>query len=220
MHEKILVIEDDFDIQEIISETLSANGYKVELAEDGLVGIEKFNKEKYDLIILDIMMPKINGYVVCEMIRKVSDVPIIMLTALEEEQDQIRGFELKIDDYITKPFSINLLLKRVEAVLRRTNKDYEDHRVYFEEIAVDKSSYRVWVNNENVELTTKEFEILETLIRNKGRVLTREVLLEKIWGYDFYGDARVIDTHIKNLRHKLNTDYIKTIRGVGYKLEK
>lgn len=220
MNEKILVIEDDFDIQEIISETLSENGYKVELADDGLVGIEKFNNEKYDLIILDIMMPKINGYVVCEMIRKVSDVPIIMLTALEEEQDQIRGFELKIDDYITKPFSINLLLKRVEAVLRRTHKDYEDHRVYFEEIAVDKSSYRVWVNNENVELTTKEFEILETLIRNKGRVLTREVLLEKIWGYDFYGDARVIDTHIKNLRHKLNTDYIKTIRGVGYKLEK
>ncbi|HAK43425.1 MAG TPA: DNA-binding response regulator [Clostridium sp.] len=220
MNEKILVIEDDLDIQEIIREFLLANGYIVEVAEDGLKGIEKFNLDKFDLVLLDVMLPKIDGFVVCEIIRKTSKVPIIMLTALEEEQDQIKGFELEIDDYITKPFSVNLLIKRVEAVFRRTKAIDDEIRLSFEDILIDVNCFKVRVSEKDIELTVKEFELLKIFIKNKGRILTREVLLNQLWGYDFYGDARVIDTHIKNLRCKLKVDYIKTIRGVGYKLEK
>ncbi|GAA0084921.1 response regulator transcription factor [Clostridium sp. CTA-7] len=220
MNESILVIEDDLDIQEILHEFLCESGYVVEVAEDGLKGIEKFNSGKFDLVILDIMIPKIDGFVVCEIIRKTSKIPIIMLTALEEEQDQIKGFELKVDDYITKPFSVNLLIKRVEAVLRRTKAVDDDVKFRFENIILDASCFKVWVGEEEIELTAKEFDMLKIFIKNKGKILTREMLLNQLWGYDFYGDARVIDTHIKNLRCKLKVDYIKTIRGVGYKLEK
>ncbi|NFN86668.1 response regulator transcription factor [Clostridium sporogenes] len=221
MPKKILVVEDDFDIQTIISEVLKESGYLVERATDGLMAVEMFRHGNFDLIILDIMMPKIDGFVVCEIIRKESNVPIIMLTALGEEEDEMKGFELKIDDYITKPFSINLLIKRVEAVLRRaTSLEEKESILSFEEITIDPSYYKTLVNNNEVELTYKEFQILETLISNVGRVFSREILLNKIWGYDYFGDSRVIDTHIKNLRQKLNVDYIKTIRGVGYKIEK
>jgi len=220
MNERILVIEDDWDIQEILREFLCVNGYIVEVAEDGLNGIEKFNSDKFDLVLLDVMLPKIDGFVVCEIIRKTSKVPIIMLTALEEEEDQIKGFELEVDDYITKPFSVNLLIKRVKAVLRRTNTLDQEARLSFEDILIDVNCFKVWVSEKEIELTAKEFELLKIFIKNKGRILTREVLLNQLWGYDFYGDARVIDTHIKNLRYKLKVDYIKTIRGVGYKLEK
>ncbi|MGH4124071.1 MAG: response regulator transcription factor [Clostridium sp.] len=220
MNEKILVIEDDLDIQEIIREFLCASGYVVEVAEDGLKGIDIFNSSKFDLVLLDIMLPKIDGFVVCEIIRKTSKIPIIMLTALEEEEDQIKGFELEIDDYITKPFSVNLLIKRVEAVIRRINTNGEELKLSFEDILIDTTCFKVWVGGKDIELTSKEFEILKIFIENKGRILTREIILNQLWGYDFYGDARVIDTHIKNLRCKLKIDYIKTIRGVGYKLEK
>jgi two-component system, OmpR family, response regulator VanR len=220
MNEKILVIEDDLDIQEIIREFLCASGYVVEVAGDGLTGIEKFNSGKFDLVLLDIMLPKIDGFVVCEIIRKTSKIPIIMLTALEEEQDQIKGFELEVDDYITKPFSVNLLIKRVKAVLRRTKAVDNDVKFSFENIILDASCFKVWVDEKEIELTAKEFELLKIFIKNKGKILTREMLLNQLWGYDFYGDARVVDTHIKNLRCKLKVDYIKTIRGVGYKLEK
>ncbi|ENK1242395.1 response regulator transcription factor [Clostridium botulinum] len=221
MSKKILVVEDDFDIQTIISEVLKESGYLVERATDGLMAVEMFRRGKFDLIILDIMMPKIDGFVVCEIIRKESNVPIIMLTALGEEEDEMKGFELKIDDYITKPFSINLLIKRVEAVLRRVTISEENNlTLTFEEIKIDSSNYKTLVNNKEIELTYKEFQILEILISNIGRVFSRESLLNQIWGYDYFGDTRVIDTHIKNLRQKLNVDYIKTIRGVGYKIEK
>ncbi|EJO5346639.1 response regulator transcription factor [Clostridium botulinum] len=221
MPKKILVVEDDFDIQTIISEVLKESGYLVEVARDGLMAVEMFRGGKFDLIILDIMLPKIDGFVVCEIIRKESNVPIIMLTALGEEEDQIRGFELKIDDYIIKPFSINLLIKRVEAVIRRVSTIGEDNSILsFEEITLYPSHYKVLVNNKEIELTYKEFQILEILISNVGMVFSRESLLNQIWGYDYFGDSRVIDTHIKNLRQKLNVDYIKTIRGVGYKVEK
>ncbi|EDS78351.1 response regulator transcription factor [Clostridium massiliodielmoense] len=223
MEKKILVVEDDFDIQEIISEVLKNSGYIVEVASDGLSGIEMFEKYKFDLIILDIMLPKIDGFVVCEIIRKKSDVPIIMLTALGEEDDEIKGFELKIDDYITKPFSINLLIKRVEAVLRRYSNNpskNSEATLVFEEIKIYPSNYKTLVNENEIELTVKEFQILESLMKNPGQVFTRSSLLDMIWGYDYFGDTRVIDTHIKNLRQKLNVDYIKTIRGVGYKIEK
>ncbi|NFV11832.1 response regulator transcription factor [Clostridium sporogenes] len=221
MPKKILVVEDDFDIQTIISEVLKESGYLVERATDGLMAVEMFRSGNFDLIILDIMMPKIDGFVVCEIIRKESNVPIIMLTALGEEEDEMKGFELKIDDYITKPFSINLLIKRVEAVLRRVTISEENNSTLtFEEIKIDSSNYKTLVNNKEIELTYKEFQILEILISNIGRVFSRESLLNQIWGYDYFGDTRVIDTHIKNLRQKLNVDYIKTIRGVGYKIEK
>ncbi|WP_409069957.1 response regulator transcription factor [Clostridium sp. FAM 1755] len=221
MSKKILVVEDDFDIQTIISEVLKESGYLVERATDGLMAVEMFRHGNFDLIILDIMIPKIDGFVVCEIIRKESNVPIIMLTALGEEEDEMKGFELKIDDYITKPFSINLLIKRVEAVLRRaTNLEEKESILSFEEITIDPSYYKTLVNSKEVELTYKEFQILEILISNVGRVFSRETLLNQIWGYDYFGDSRVIDTHIKNLRQKLNVDYIKTIRGVGYKIEK
>jgi two-component system response regulator VanR len=224
--DKILVIEDDLDIRELISEFLTAAGYCVETAGDGLDGLEKFNKEQFNLIMLDVMLPKIDGFVICEIIRKTSNMPIIMLTALEGEEEQIKGFDLRVDDYITKPFSMNILIRRVEAVLRRgrvleeVSVEKDNTIVKFEEIMLDSSKFKVWVNRDEIELTSKEFEILEILIKNKERVLKREVLLNTLWGYDFYGDARVIDTHIKNLRQKLKVDYIKTIRGVGYKIEK
>ncbi|WP_251859443.1 response regulator transcription factor [Clostridium sp. Marseille-Q2269] len=221
MPKKILVVEDDFDIKTIIREVLKESGYLVEDATDGLMAVEMFRKDKFDLIILDIMLPKIDGFVVCEIIRKESNVPIIMLTALEEEEDQIKGFELNIDDYITKPFSINLLIKRVEVVLRRSNRLEENStNLTFEEIIIDTSNYKTLVNNKEIELTFKEFKILEIFMCNIGIVFSRESLLNKIWGYDYFGDTRVIDTHIKNLRQKLSVDYIKTIRGVGYKIEK
>lgn len=221
MPKKILVVEDDFDIQTIISEVLKESGYLVEEATDGLMAVEMFREGNFDLIILDVMLPKIHGFVVCEIIRKESSVPIIMLTALGEEEDEMRGFELKVDDYITKPFSINLLIKRVEAVLRRVNGlEGNNSTLTFEEIKIDPSNYKTLVNSKEIELTYKEFQILEILILNVGRVFSRESLLNQIWGYDYFGDTRVIDTHIKNLRQKLNVDYIKTIRGVGYKIEK
>lgn len=218
MDKKILVVEDDKDIQELICEILKDQGYEVEAASDGLEGLQKYQEGEYDLIILDVMMPQLDGYQVSSQIRKKDKkIPIIMLTALGEEYDQIKGFDQGIDDYITKPFSFNLLLKRVEAVLRRTTGG-EDVFI-LGDMKVDFLGYQVTVKEEEVPLTTKEFEILSYLIKNKGKVLTREKLLDTIWGYDFFGDTRVIDTHIKNLRKKLDIDCIKTLKGVGYKFE-
>lgn len=216
---KILVVEDNVDIQELIAEFLLSEEYIVDTANDGLEGIEKFNKGEYDLIILDIMMPKLDGYGVCKMIRSKSKVPIIMLTALNEESDEIKGFELNIDDYITKPFSFNILIKRVEAVLRRAYGSLNENKLRFKNIELDCDSYEVYVDKKPVDLTTKEFEMVKILMKNKGNVIKREVFLDKLWGYDFYGDTRVIDTHIKNIRKKLQTNYIKTVKGVGYKID-
>ncbi len=216
---KILVVEDNLDIQELVKEFLLSEEYIVDTASDGLEGIEKFNKGEYDLIILDIMLPKLDGYGVCKMIRSKSKVPIIMLTALNEESDEIKGFELNIDDYITKPFSFNILIKRVEAVLRRVYGSDKENILEFKNIKLDCDSYEVYVDGEKIDFTTKEFEMLKILMKNKGNVIKREVFLDKLWGYDFYGDTRVIDTHIKNIRKKLKTDYIKTVKGVGYKID-
>lgn len=223
MSKRILVIEDDIDIQNIIKTFLENTGYTIITAKDGLDGIEKFKKNHFDLILVDILMPKIDGFVVCEMIRNESNIPIIILTALDEETDQVKGFELKVDDYITKPFSTIVLLKRVEAVLRRTN-DKEEHYenrefLSYRDINIDVEGYKVFVNGEKIELTAREFEVLKELIEHKGRVLTRENLINSLWKYDFLGDERVVDTHIKNLRKKLNVDYIETIRGVGYRVD-
>ena len=216
----ILVIEDDVDIQELIREFLTVQDYCVDVAGDGKEGIQKFMETNPDLLILDIMLPEMDGYQVLKTIRKKSDIPVIMLTALDEEADQLKGFELGIDDYITKPFSFHILIKRVQAVLRRTYHAKERTRkLKLHEITLDLDGYAVYVQEHKKHLTTKEFEILQTLMENRGKVCSRELLLNKIWGFDYYGDPRVVDTHIKNLRKKLGVPYIQTVKGVGYKLD-
>ncbi|SCI15507.1 MULTISPECIES: response regulator transcription factor [unclassified Romboutsia] len=221
MSASILVVEDDANIQELIVEFLRAEDYKVDYASDGLEGIQLFKKNNYDLIILDIMMPNLDGYSACKMIRKTSNVPIIFLTALNQENDELKGFELECDDYITKPFSFNLLIKRVQAVLRRSNSSIENSDCLdFEKLKLDLNTYTVNVDGNIVELTLKEFNILKSLVEKYPQVITRESLLDSIWGYDYYGDTRIVDAHIKNIRKKIELPYIKTVKGIGYTLEK
>ena len=220
MSASILVIEDDSSIQELIVEFLSSQGYNVDFASDGLEGISKFKQGTCDLIILDIMMPNLDGYSVCKMIRKNSTVPIIFLSALNEEENQVKGFELECDDYITKPFSYKLLLKRVEAVLRRAKIEQKESYIEFEKIKLNLKTYSVEIDDESVDLTLKEFKILKSLIQNYPQVVTREKLLDSIWGYDYFGDTRIVDAHIKNIRKKIKLPYIKTVKGIGYTLKK
>lgn len=220
MPKSILVVEDDVNIQELIVEFLGAEGYNVDSANDGLEGIQKFKQGNYDLVMLDIMMPNLDGYSVCKMIRQQSDTPIIFLSALNEESNQVKGFELECDDYITKPFSFNLLIKRVEAVLRRSKDSHNDNSLSFEKLRLDLNTYTAQIEDEVIELTLKEFNILKMLIEKFPQVITREQLLDSIWGYDYYGDTRIVDAHIKNIRKKMQLPYIKTVKGIGYSLEK
>lgn len=198
--QKILVVEDDLDIQELLKNFLQEAGYSIVLANDGVEALSIFSDVQFDLILLDIMLPKIDGFAVCELIRKQSQVPIIMLTALNGEEEQIRGLDMQVDDYITKPFSMPVLIRKIAAVLRRsTISQNQEHRtVAYKNLILDLDSYSALVNGESYELTQREFEILRELLLNQGRVLTRQILLERLWKYDFYGDERVIDTHIKN----------------------
>ena len=220
MAKKILIIEDDAAIQKILTEPLTAEGYEVAAASDGAEGIMKFQKHEYDLILLDLMLPKIDGYTVCEMIRRESQIPIIILTALDSEDAQIKGFDKLADDYITKPFSIKLVLKRVEALLRRTSSDVIPDTIRYKEIILSESERKVTVSGNEVALTHLEFEILLLFLKNRGRVFTRDDLLNLVWGYDFMGDEKGVNFHIMNLRKKLNVDYIETVRGVGYRIAK
>lgn len=217
---RILVIEDEPDIQEMLCAYLRDAGYSVSAASDGIQAMDCFHRESWDLILLDLMLPKIDGYGVCELIRRESDVPVIMVTALDTEENQIRGFDLQIDDYVTKPFSMPILLRKIAAVLRRTGSDAESRQLIYRDITMDLDAYRVTVDGALLDLTTREFELLKELLQNQGRVLTRSVLLGQLWNYDFIGDERIVDSHIKNLRKKLNRDYIETVRGVGYRVEK
>ena len=214
----ILIVEDDLDIQNLLRIFLQEVGYEIMIASDGMEAIALFSSAHFDLILLDIMLPKIDGFTVCELIRKQSQVPIIMLTALNGEEEQIRGLDLQVDDYITKPFSMPILIRKIAAVLRRSmmipNQEHQTN------LTLDLDSYSASVNGESHELTQREFEVLRELLLNQGRVLTRQNLLDRLWKYDFYGDERVVDTHIKNLRKKLGIDFIQTIRGVGYKIDK
>ncbi|MEA0563452.1 response regulator transcription factor [Lysinibacillus irui] len=219
MNDRILVIEDDQEIQELIKQFLMAQQYTIEVASDGLEGMKQFNKDTFDLVLLDVMMPNLNGFEVAKMIRSQSNVPVIMLTALEEEEDQVKGFDLGVDDYITKPFSFHVLIRRVEAVLRRSNNLNTNSHLVFKEIHVDCDAYQAFVNKVEIPLTTKEFEILQLLLRNVRRVLTRESIVEQVWGYEYQGETRLIDTHIKNIRKKLDVPYIKTVKGIGYKID-
>lgn len=220
MNEKILIIEDEEAIQKILSESLTFAGYAVTVASDGLEGINKFHEQGFNLILLDIMLPKIDGYTVCEMIRQESQIPIIILTALDSEDAQIKGFDKLADDYITKPFSIKLVLKRVEAILRRTHIEEQSNTIRYNEIALSEAERRVTVSGKDVALTHLEFEILLLFLKNIGRVFTRDDILNLAWGYDFVGDEKGVNFHIMNLRRKLGVDYIETVRGVGYKIAK
>ena len=220
--QRILVVEDDFDIQELLQNFLHETGYEVDIAGDGVEALSIFIDGKYDLILLDIMLPKIDGYGVCELIRKQSDVPIIMLTALNGEDDQIKGLDLQVDDYITKPFSMPILIRKIAAVLRRSSQGTVEsyQSITYGNLLLNCDGYTATMNGNTFELTQKDFEILRELLTHQGRILTRQNLLDKLWRYDFYGDERVVDTHIKNLRKKLGIGFIQTIRGVGYKIDK
>ena len=222
MKERILIIEDEIKIQEILTEFLQEIGYIVDCAGDGIAGIAQFNKEKYDLILLDIMMPKIDGFVVLELIRKDSDIPVIMITAMEDEACQMRGFDLKVDDYITKPFSMNLVIRRIEAVLRRAQTNeasgQEGKTITHEHVTLNKDSCEVSVLGNTIPFTYKEYELLKLLLENKNKVFTRDNILSQVWGYDFFGNERVVNNHIMRIRKKLGDDFIVTVRGMGYKI--
>lgn len=220
--QKILVVEDDFDIQELLQNFLQEAGYEIILASDGVEAIAVFPTAHFDLVLLDVMLPKIDGFAVCELIRKQSQVPIIMLTALSGEEEQIRGLDLQVDDYITKPFSMPILIRKIAAVLRRSSglQENEHKTISYQNLVLDCDNYTATIGGAVYELTQREFEILKELLTNQGRIMTRQNFLDRLWRYDFYGDERVVDTHIKNLRKKLGIDFIQTIRGVGYKIDK
>ena len=207
-------------IQNILRIFLEDAGYQVTLADDGMDGIAAFHKDSFDLVLLDIMMPRLDGYSVCEMIRNESSTPVILLTALDDEDNQMKGFNLLADDYITKPFSMPLVLKRMEAVLRRARSGEKSSVLVYQNVQLDTENYKVFVEGKEVTLTAREFDILRLLMENQGRVFTREQLLDIIWNYDYLGDDKIINTHIKNIRKKLGVDCIETIRGVGYRIDK
>lgn len=218
---RILIVEDDLDIQELLDAYLRDAGYDTVLASDGVEALDRFHEAPFDLALLDVMLPKIDGFGVCELIRRESRLPVIMLTALDGEAEQLRGFDLEIDDYIVKPFSMPILLRKVAAVLRRTSGGTGvSHVIRYRGLTLDPDMMEARLEGRPLELTAREFELLRAFISSPGRVFTREVLLAKIWGYDFFGDERVVDSHIKNLRRKLGVDYIETVRGVGYRAAK
>ena len=225
---KILIVEDEISFSEALAFLLGKEGFEVSVAEDGQQAIDKFNKDGADLILLDLMIPVISGIEVCRTIRTTSQVPIIMLTAKDAEIDKVVGLELGADDYVTKPYSSRELIARIKAVLRRgvidDSLDGEGGVHTVGGIKLDIGKHQVTINGEVVPLPLKEFELLEFLMRNAGRVLTRSQLIDRVWGGDYYGDTKTLDVHIKRLRAKIEADpanpvLIQTIRGLGYKLE-
>jgi len=219
---RILIIEDEVKIQEILTEFLQENGYNVDNACDGVAGITKFDEGKYDLILLDIMMPKIDGLAVLELIREKSNVPVILITAMETEDYQIKGFDLKADDYITKPFSMNLVIRRIEAILRRVQTDEvsekEQGSIVHGNITLDKESCEIKISGDTIPFTYTEYELIKLFLENKNKVFTRDDILNQVWGYDFFGNDKSINNHIMRIRKKLGEDFITTVRGMGYKL--
>ena len=218
----ILIVDDEARMRKLIKDFLTAKGYDTLEAEDGEKALEVFeaNQNKISLILLDVMMPKLDGWSVLRQIRQTSKVPIIMLTARGEEQDELFGFELGVDEYISKPFSPKILVARVEAILKRTAPDAKDVKDYGG-IEIDKEGRTVKVDGKPIELSLREYELLTYLVENKDIALSRDKILNNVWNYDYYGDSRTIDSHIKKIRHKLGKKgkYIKTMRGVGYKFE-
>lgn len=225
---KILVVDDEESLLRLITHNLEREGYQTITATDGIKAMEILRQEHPDLLILDLMLPGINGLDICRRLRQEQyDIPILMLTARDEEIDKVLGLEMGADDYVTKPFGVRELMARVKAILRRRQRleTSEEAKIYRAgKITVNADAYQVYLSTEEVELTLKEFELLSLLIRNPGRVLKREYILDTIWGYDVETGSRVLDVHISKLREKLEEDsrhpkYIKTIRGLGYKFE-
>lgn len=219
---KILVVDDESRMRKLVKDFLEKQGYKVIEAGDGMEAMERFYEDKdIALIILDVMMPRMDGWEVCRAIRKESKVPIIMLTARGSERDELQGFELGVDEYISKPFSPKILVARVSAILRRTGSGALEQVIRAGEIEIDKAAHMVKVNGNTIDLSYKEFELLTYFVENQGIALSREKILNNVWDYDYFGDARTIDTHVKKLRSKLGEqgEYIRTIWGMGYKFE-
>lgn len=223
--ERILIVDDEERIREMIKEYISLEGYIIDEASDGMDGINLFKQNKYSLIILDVMMPKMDGWSVCREIRKSSHVPVIMLTARGEEYDKLFGFELGVDDYIVKPFSPKELLARMKAIIRRSAiqqiETQKENKAVFEGLIIEYDSRNVYVDGEIVDLTPKEYELLNFFSKNTNRVFSREQLLTEVWGYDFTGDDRTVDSHVKMLRESLKQyrKFIVTVWGTGYKFE-
>ena len=216
---KILIVEDEIDIREGISEYLSEVGYDVMVAEDGQEGIDLFKSNEFDLVLLDIMLPKINGFGVLSQIREISDVPVMMLTAMTDDYSQIMSFNEKADDYITKPFSVVVLHKRIEALQRRIQGRQQNNKWIYKDVEVDFLGFCAKKDNNPVDLKPKEIKLLELLIKHKNQVLTRYQMLDSLWEIDEAPADRVIDVYIKNLRKKLDLDCITTVKGIGYKFE-
>ena len=218
---KILVVDDEARLRKLVKDFLSVKGFSVLEASNGEEAVDLFFEQKdIALIILDVMMPKMDGWETCRTIRKYSQVPIIMLTARSEERDELQGFNLGVDEYISKPFSPKILVARVEAILRRSNAVSSD-LIEIGGIRIDKAAHQVTIDGQNIDLSYKEFELLTYFVENQGIALSREKILNNVWNYDYFGDARTIDTHVKKLRSKMGEkgDYIRTIWGMGYKFE-
>ncbi|MCI5900983.1 MAG: response regulator transcription factor [Blautia sp.] len=219
---KVLVVDDESRMRKLVKDFLSKKGFEVLEAGDGEMALDIFYEEKdIALIILDVMMPKMDGWEVCREIRKNSRVPIIMLTARSDERDELLGFELGVDEYISKPFSPKILVARVEAILRRSGQNTSDEVISAGGIVIDKAAHQATVDGQPMELSFKEFELLTYFLENEGIALSREKILNSVWNYDYFGDARTIDTHVKKLRSKMGDkgEYIKTVWGMGYKFE-
>ena len=219
---KILVVDDESRMRKLVKDFLVRSNYEVLEASDGVEALDIFFENKgIAMVLLDVMMPRMDGYEVVKEIRQYSKVPIIMLTAKSQEQDELRGFQLGVDEYIAKPFSPKILVARVEAVLRRSSQENSEAKLYVGDIVVDKAAHIVTIGGEIIEFSYKEFELLTYFIENKGIALSREKILNNVWNYDYFGDARTIDTHVKKLRSKMGEsgNYIKTIWGMGYKFE-
>jgi two-component system, OmpR family, response regulator RegX3 len=222
---RILVVEDEESLADSVKYNLEREGYTVSVATDGRRAIERFRLDRPNLIVLDLMLPELSGLDVCRMIRQESDVPIIMVTAKDSEADKVTGLELGADDYVTKPFSVRELVSRVRAHLRRarmSSAEPPDEVLQGADVRVDVASHEVRVRGEVVSFPPKEFELLETFLRRKGRLLTREFLIEEVWGHDYFGDTKTLDVHVKRLRRKIEDDphaptHLLTVRGLGYK---
>lgn len=218
---KILIVEDEQKIARFLELELKYEGYDVDIANDGREGFEKGKSPDIDLIILDLMLPGLSGIEVCRRLRQTSDIPIIMLTAKDDISDKVTGLDIGADDYMTKPFAVEELLARIRVLLKRSNlKNHDEDILLIGKLKLSKNNYKVEYDNENIELTKKEFELLEYLMRNKNIVLSREKILDSVWGYDYFGDTNIIDVYIRYIRSKIDQKYnvnlIETVRGVGY----
>lgn len=221
MFKTLLIVEDEFRIRLLLKDYFIREDFNILEASNGKEAIEMFSKNKVDLVILDIMMPELDGFEVCKIIREASSIPIIMLTAREEEDDKLLGYNLGADDYITKPFSPKVLVAKVKALLKRTDSHKDTSILEFNGLTINKLSHEVLINNNAINLSPKEYDLLIYLASNEGIALSRDQILDNVWGIDYYGDTRTVDTNIKRLREKLlnKSDYITTVRGSGYKFE-